>query len=97
MGDDKATDAEDEDRGKKDDVAEAPDPGHFGIDLGHRGNRAEQASRDAVDDPPDKKVKPASRTLTERLASAASERDDAASRKRQDKKKNDSEPGESTD
>ena len=89
--DDREADAEDRDRGSRDDVAEAPDPSHFGIDLGHRGDRAEQASRDAVEEPPKKKVKPANRTLTERLASAASERDDAASRRRQ-QKRNESEP-----
>jgi hypothetical protein len=58
---------------------EAREAGHFGIDLGRRGDRAEQTSRDEVHPPPIERVKPAYRTLTERLASAAADRDDAAS------------------
>jgi hypothetical protein len=74
---------------KDSDVAPADDdeprePNLFGIDLGRRGDRAEQTQRDEVDVPPIKKVKAAIRTLTERLASAASDRDDAASRAKPD-------------
>jgi hypothetical protein len=56
----------------------------FGIDLGRRGDRTEDTSRDEVNLTPVKKVKAAIRTLTERLASAASDRDDAASRAKRD-------------
>ena len=60
-----------------DDDSEASDPDLFGIDLGRRGDKVEQKSRDAVDAPVPKKEKAATRTLTERLASAAAERDDS--------------------
>ena len=60
------------------DEAERSDLDLFGIDLGRRGDKVEQKSRDAVDVPTPKKEKAATRTLTERLASAAAERDDSA-------------------
>jgi hypothetical protein len=64
----------------EDDAAEPGDGHLFGIDLGRRGDRTEQTSRDEVELPPVKKVRAAIRTLTERLASAASDRDAAARR-----------------
>jgi hypothetical protein len=71
---------EDPDAAAKEDEAKFADSHLFGIDLGRRGDRAEHTSRDEVAPPPVKKVRAAIRTLTERLASAASDRDDAASR-----------------
>jgi hypothetical protein len=68
------------DASSKDDDAESDDSHLFGIDLGRRGDRSEQTSRDEVDVPPVQKVRAAIRTLTERLASAATDRDDAAKR-----------------
>jgi hypothetical protein len=76
--------AEEPDVESADDAAESDGPDHFGIDLGRRGDRAEQTSRDEVDLPPVQKVKAAIRTLTERLASAASDRDAANRAKRED-------------
>ena len=83
MADDEEPEVDEPDEPEDDDFS---DSNRFGIDLGRRGNRAEQQSRDAVEPPPVKKVKAVIRTLTERLASAASDRDDAASRKRQEKR-----------
>jgi hypothetical protein len=51
------------------------DPSHFGIDLGHRGVRPDEVDPRDIEPPP--KARPTVRTLTERLASAAADRDDA--------------------
>ena len=75
---DEPPEAEEPHDASADDDAEAGEPHLFGIDLGRRGDRAEQTSRDEVDPPPETKVRAVIRTLTERLASAASDRDDAA-------------------
>jgi hypothetical protein len=76
MADEEEPDAEEPDGASTEDESDA---NHlFGIDLGRRGDRAEQASRDEVAVEPVKKVRAAIRTLTERLASAASDRDKAA-------------------
>jgi hypothetical protein len=73
------------------------DPNHlFGIDLGRRGDRAEQESRDEVEVAPVKKVRAAIRTLTERLASAASDRDNDAKRAKETEREKEKDP-ESTD
>jgi hypothetical protein len=72
------------------------DPNHlFGIDLGRRGDRAEQESRNEVEVAPVQKVRAVIRTLTERLASAASDRDNAA--KRAKEKEKDPEPTDDGD
>ena len=88
MADEEEPDTEAPDDAADDDV-EPFDRNTFGIDLGRRGDRREQTSRDEVEEPPLKKVKAAIRTLTERLASAASDRDDAASRAKRDEPKRD--------
>jgi hypothetical protein len=72
------------DAASADEDDETGDANLFGIDLGRRGDRSEQTSRDEVDVPPVRKVRAVIRTLTERLASAASDRDDAASRTKRD-------------
>jgi hypothetical protein len=77
-------DGDEPDVASTDDDDEAGDPNLFGIDLGRRGDRTEQTSRDEVHLPPVQKVKAAIRTLTERLASAASDRDDASRAKQED-------------
>ena len=86
MADEDEPVAEEPSGGPEDDDVESGGRHLFGIDLGHRGNRAEQKSRDEVQPAPVQKVKAVVRTLTERLASAASERDDAASKKKQEKR-----------
>jgi hypothetical protein len=86
MADEEEPEAEKPSGASEDDDAESDGRHLFGIDLGRRGDRDEQKSRDAVEAAPVKKVKAVIRTLTERLASAASDRDDAASRKRQEKR-----------
>jgi hypothetical protein len=55
---------------------ENEDPDLFGIDLGHRGVRPDEVDPRDVEPPP--RVRPATRTLTDRLASAAADRNDAA-------------------
>jgi hypothetical protein len=60
------------------------DPNLFGIDLGRRGDREDQKSRDEVDAPVPKKVRAVIRTLTERLASAAADRNHAAQKPKDD-------------
>ena len=79
MGDEEAPDEDDDAKATSDDdgEGEAVDPNLFGIDLGRRGDRVEQTSRDEVEVEPVKKERAAARTLSDRLASAASDRDDA--------------------
>jgi hypothetical protein len=77
-------------------ASDEDDPNHlFGIDLGRRGDRAEQESRNEVEVAPVQKVRAVIRTLTERLASAASDRDNAA--KRAKEKEKDPEPTDDDD
>lgn len=54
--------------------ADEEDEDLFGIDLGHRGDRTEDASRDEVEAPPP--VRAIARTLSDRLASAKADRDE---------------------
>jgi len=84
MADEEEPEAEEPDEASPDDDTEAGERHLFGIDLGRRGDRSEQTSRDEVDLPPVQKVKAAIRTLTERLASAASDRHDAENRAKGD-------------
>ena len=77
MADDEDPEREGKDTEPAADDSEANDLNLFGIHLGRRGDQAEQRSRDEVDPPPPKKTKGVTRTLTERLASAAAERDDS--------------------
>lgn len=51
------------------------DEGRFGIDLGPAGARTTSADPDETSTAP---VRPPARTLTERLATAAADRDDAS-------------------
>jgi hypothetical protein len=76
--DDDAPEEHDESEDDAGDEVEAADPNHFGIDLGRRGDRAEQQSRDEVDAPEPVRERPATRSLSDRLASAAADRDEAA-------------------
>ena len=84
MSDDDTREPDDSDAASRPDDDETEESHLFGIDLGRRGDRAEQASRDEVDPEPVEKVRPAARTLSDRLASAASDRDDADRAKRDD-------------
>ena len=71
-------------------AAETPDgvdPHLFGIDLGHRGVRPDEVDPRDLEPPP--RVKPAYRTLTDRLASAAADRDDAAQSSQDDEPESD--------
>jgi hypothetical protein len=52
------------------------DPDLFGIHLGHRGVRPDEVDPRDLEPPP--RARPAARTLTDRLASAAADRDDAS-------------------
>ena len=58
------------------DEPEPSDDDQFGIDLGPAGDRTEDAEPDETPTP----ASPPARTLTERLANAAADRDDAAGR-----------------
>jgi hypothetical protein len=52
------------------------DPDLFGIHLGHRGVRPDEIDPRDLEPPP--RERPAARTLSDRLASAAADRDDAS-------------------
>jgi hypothetical protein len=70
------SETEPEEKSSEAEVPAGVDPHLFGIDLGHRGVRPDEVDPRDVEPPP--RVKPATRTLTDRLASAAADRDDAA-------------------
>ena len=85
MADDEEPEVEDEVEEVEDvdeDEDEVADPHLFGIDLGRRGDRVEQLSRDEVDAPKPVRERAATRSLSDRLASAAADRDEAEAERR---------------